>query len=140
MRLVECKLFSGVKYFRERKIFSSVWLHYENCSRKYFHVFGCILKIPFFYYFLTFSHPFSQLPNKFYNRKFQYINLKKQKSKQHDSLNSTIRSNWEREEERVIKNWGKGRDWSWVMGDEIETTRSLVWWDRDDEIGDADEL
>ena len=31
----------------------------------------------FFYYFLTFS----QLPNKFYNRKFQYINLKKTKIK-----------------------------------------------------------
>ena len=34
-------------YFRERKIFSSVWLHYENCSRKYFHVFGNILKMLF---------------------------------------------------------------------------------------------
>ena len=109
----EYKIFSGVKYFRERKIFSSVWLHYENCFRKCFHVFGCILKMLFFYYFLTFS----QLPNKFYDRKFQSINLKKQKSKQHYSLNSTIRSNWEREEERVIKNGGKGRDWSgwWVM-------------------------
>ena len=29
------------------KIFSSVWLHYENCSKKYFHVFGNILKILF---------------------------------------------------------------------------------------------
>ena len=108
------KYFPSVKYFRERKIFSSVWLHYENYSRKCFHVFGCILKMLFSYYFLTFSYPFSQLPNKFYNRKFQYINLKKQKSKQHHSLNSTIRLNWEREEERVIKNGGKGRDRSWV--------------------------
>ena len=93
-------------------------------------MFGCILKILFSYYFLTFSHPFSQLPNKFYNRKFQYINLKKQKSKQHYSLNFTIRSNWEREEERVIKNWGKGRDRSWFMGDEIGheswATRSVM--------------
>ena len=28
-------------------------------------------------------------------------------------------------EERVIKNGGKGRDRSWVMGDEIETTTSM---------------
>ena len=35
-------------YFWKRKIFSSVWLHYENCSRKYFHVFGNILKMLFF--------------------------------------------------------------------------------------------
>ena len=80
----------------------------------------------FFSYFLTFSHPFFQLPNKFYNRKFQSINLKKQKSKQHHSLNSTVRSNWEREEERVIRNGGKGRDQSrwWV------TTRGRRdrWW------------
>ena len=75
-RLVECKIFLG-----ERKIFSSVWLHHENFFRKYFHVFVCILK-------MLFSQPLSQLPNKFYNRKFQYINLKKQKSKQYHSLNS----------------------------------------------------
>ena len=31
--------------------------------------FGCILKMLFFYQFLTLSHPFSQLPNKFYIRK-----------------------------------------------------------------------
>ena len=113
------KYFLSVKYFWGKKIFLSVWLHYENCFRKCFLVFGCILKMLFSNYFLIFSHQFSQLPNKFYNRKFQYINLKKQKSKQHHWLNSTIRSNWEREEERVIKNWGKGRDRSRVMGDEI---------------------
>ena len=124
-RFSECKIFSGVKYFQKRKIFSSVWLHYENCFRKCFHVFGCILKMLFSYYFFTFSHLFSQLPNKFYNRKFQYITLKKQKSKQHCSLKFTIRSNQEREEERVIKNWGKGRDRSCVIGDEIET-RSIM--------------
>ena len=45
----EYKIFSGVKYFRERKIFSSVWLYYENCSRKCFHVFGCIMKMLFSY-------------------------------------------------------------------------------------------
>ena len=43
------KYFLSVKYFRERKIFSSIWLHYENCSRKCFHVFGCILKMLFSY-------------------------------------------------------------------------------------------
>ena len=43
------KYFPSVKYFRERKIFSSVGLHYENCSRKCFHMFGCILKILFSY-------------------------------------------------------------------------------------------
>ena len=42
-----------VKYFLERKIFSSVWLHYENCCRKYFHVFGSILKMLFSYKFFT---------------------------------------------------------------------------------------
>ena len=54
-----------------RKIFSSVWLHYENCCRKYFHVFGSILKMLFSYKFFTFSRLFSQHPNKFYYQKFQ---------------------------------------------------------------------
>ena len=44
---------------------SGIWLH---------------SKIPNFYWFLTFSQLFSQLPNKFYNRKYQYIQLTKQKS------------------------------------------------------------
>ena len=80
--LVECKIFSKCKIFLgERKIFSSVWLHYEIFFRKYFHMFVCILK-------MLFSQSLSQLPKKFYNRKFQYINLKKQKSKQSHSLNS----------------------------------------------------
>ena len=34
----------------------------------------------FSYKIFTFSQPFSQIPNKFYNRKFQYIQLTKQKS------------------------------------------------------------
>ena len=34
----------------------------------------------FSYKIFTFFQPFSQLPNKFYNRKFQYIKLTKQKS------------------------------------------------------------
>ena len=48
-------------------MFSSIWLHYKNCCRKYFHVFGSILKMLFSYEFFTFS----QHPNKFYYRKFQ---------------------------------------------------------------------
>ena len=39
------------------KIFSSVLLHYENCSRKYFQVFCCIMKIVLeniFMYLVTF--------------------------------------------------------------------------------------
>ena len=39
--------------------------------RKYFHVFGSILKMLFSYIFFTFSQRFSQHPNKFYYRKFQ---------------------------------------------------------------------
>ena len=76
-----------VKIFLRKKIFSSVWLHYENYVRKYFQVFGCILKILFFYWILTFSQPFSQLPNKFHNRKFQYINLKETKIKTKQNKN-----------------------------------------------------
>ena len=45
------------------KIFSSVWLHYENCCRKYFHVFGSILKMLFTYKFFKVSQLFSQHPN-----------------------------------------------------------------------------
>ena len=52
-------------------MFSSIWLHYKNCCRKYFHVFGSILKMLFSYEFFTFSQLFSQHPNKFYYRKFQ---------------------------------------------------------------------
>ena len=55
---------------------------------------------------------FSQLLNKFHNKKFQYIYLKqKKKSKQNQTkiktkhlLNSKTWSNREREEERVIDN------------------------------------
>ena len=42
-----CKIFFRKYYFPERKIFSSVWLYYENFSRKYFHVFGNIMKMLF---------------------------------------------------------------------------------------------
>ena len=46
-------------------------MHYENCWRKYFHVFSFILKMLFSYKFFLFSWLFSQHPNKFYYRKFQ---------------------------------------------------------------------
>ena len=119
----ECKIFLGVKYFRESKIFSSVWLYYENCSIKCFHVFGYIMEMLFSYYLLTFS----QLPNKFYNRKFQYINLKKQKSKQHHSVK--------------LREGGRESDQKWrerersVMGNDNRATRSVMGNDGADEIG-----
>ena len=47
-----------VKYFAERKIFSSVWLHSKKYFGKYFLVFGCVsenaLKNPFLSYFSHF--------------------------------------------------------------------------------------
>ena len=61
--------------FSKKKKISSIWLHYENCSKKYFHVFGNILKILFSYKIFTFSQPFSQQPNKFYYWKIQNIHL-----------------------------------------------------------------
>ena len=56
------------------KIFSSVWLHYKNCCRKYFHVFGSIMKMLFSYKIFKVSQLFSQHPNKFHYRKFQNHN------------------------------------------------------------------
>ena len=55
-----------MKIILERKIFSSVWLHFKNYIRKQFSVFDNILKMLFFYKFFTFS----QFPNKFYITKF----------------------------------------------------------------------
>ena len=66
--LVGCKIFSGVKYFQERKIFSSAWLHFKKCFGKYFLVFGCVLENTIENTFSTCcSHflTFSQLPNKY---------------------------------------------------------------------------
>ena len=58
----------------EIRVFGSAM---ENSPKKQFLVFGNILKMLFSYKFFTFS----QLPNKFHNRKFQYINLKQTKIK-----------------------------------------------------------
>ena len=46
-------------------------MHYENYCKKYFYVFGSILKMLFFYKFFIFFQLFSQHPNKFYYKKFQ---------------------------------------------------------------------
>ena len=77
-------------------------------------MFVCILK-------MLFSQPLSQLPNKFYNKKFQYINLKKTKIKTtpfvklHNSVKlreGGRKSDQKlRERERSIE---KERDRSWV--------------------------
>ena len=89
-------------------MFSCVRLHSENAI------------------FLLLSH-ISQLPNKFYNRKFQYINLKKQKSKQHHSV--------------ILREGGRESDQKWnererlVMGNDKRATRSIMGNDGADEIG-----
>ena len=59
------KIFFKNAIFGKKKIFLSVWLHYENCCRKYFHVFDYILKMLFSYKFFTFS----QHQNKFFLQK-----------------------------------------------------------------------
>ena len=77
------------KLFSECKIFSSETIFRKG---KYFQVFGCILKIVLenifrclitFWkcYFFTFFQSFSQLPNKFYNRKFSIYKFKETKIK-----------------------------------------------------------
>ena len=113
-------------------MFSSVWLHYENCSRKCFHVFGCILKMLFSYYFLTFS----QLPNKFYNRKFQYINLKqtKIKIKPNKNQNKTFP-----QFKNSVKRRG-GRESDQKLRERERSVMGHGRRDRDDKIGGGDEL
>ena len=118
-------IFQKILFFRNAtfekwKYFLSVWLYYENCSRKYFQVFGFIMKILIFYKLFTFS----QLPNKFYNRKFQYINLEKQNSKQKTILSNTVssvklreggrKSEWLRKKERQIEKEIKAIGHGWV--------------------------
>ena len=79
----------------------------------------------------------SQLPNKFHNKKFQYINLKETKNKTKHSLNSKIQSNGERRRKREwSKIEGKGEvDWererpgmsgSWVRCRQCYDTISVV--------------
>ena len=54
-------------------------------------VFSSILNILFSYQFFTFSQPFSQLQNKFRNRKFQYINLNKNQNKTFVKLKNSVK-------------------------------------------------
>ena len=82
-------------------------------------VFSSILNMLFSYQFFTFSQPFSQLQNKFRNRKFQYINLNKNQNKTFVKLKNSVK--WReggrasdrqlRERERQIE---KERDRAWV--------------------------
>ena len=53
----------------EKKFFSNVWLHSKKCSRKNFKRLGCVSKNALENMFsISFSH-FSQLSNKYYNKK-----------------------------------------------------------------------
>ena len=85
-------------------MFLGIWLHSKKSFGKYFHVFFCVLENALENTFsINFSH-FSQLPKKYYNKKSQYINPKKQK-KQNKNLNSanpTLDRDREREREREI--------------------------------------
>ena len=71
-------------------------------------VFSSILNMLFSYQFFTFSHPFSQLQNKFRNRKFQYINLNKNQNKTFVKLKNSVK--WReggRASDRQLR-WGMG--------------------------------
>ena len=71
--LVHVKYFRKINifqkcYFRERKIFSNVLLHFKKCFEKYFLMFCCVLENTIENTFSTYwSHflTFSQLPNKY---------------------------------------------------------------------------
>lgn len=53
----------------EKNFFSNVWLHSKKCSRKNFKRLGCVSKNALENMFsISFSH-FSQLSNKYYNKK-----------------------------------------------------------------------
>ena len=85
-------LFSG------RKIFSSVWLHYENCSRKYFHVFSNILKNAIFHHHLhkTHHHTTRKPPKHHHphhhnnNKKNQISKRESKKSKSHKNVDRFV--------------------------------------------------
>lgn len=64
VKSIDCKIFLW-----KRNFFSSVWLHSKKCSRKFFKRLGCVSKNALENTFsISFPH-FSQLPNKYYNRK-----------------------------------------------------------------------
>ena len=87
-----------VKYFPERKIFSSVWLHSKKYFGKYFLVFGCILENTLENPFLScFSHffTFSQLPNKYIikSNKTQILNTQQKKKIIKSEINPKLENN-----------------------------------------------
>ena len=84
-----------VKYFPENKYFSEMlflgkenifkcWLHYENCFRKYFYVFGNILKM----LFSTTTHTTGK-PPKHHHPHHHNNNKKNQRSKARGSIKIT---------------------------------------------------
>ena len=101
----ECKIFSWLVAFQEMiwKIFYGVLLCSWKCSKKHI-----------FIKFLTFF----QDPNKYYYRKSQYINTKRNKNQ-----NKRIKITWpivkERERERE-------RERDWFMSDLVVAT--WTWW------------
>ena len=95
-------------------------------------MFGNILKMLFFYKFFTFSQPFSQLPNKFYIRKFQNIHLTQPKIKIkiysqhiHDIFVGEGARKSERLRERERSEWMEdgGGQIGWVWG-----WSGVGWW------------
>ena len=76
-------------------------------------IFWCLvvfLKIPYKHIFIKFL-TFSQDPNKYYYRKSQYINTKRNKNQ-----NKRIKITWERERER-----------DWFMGDLVVVAVVATW-------------
>ena len=78
------KYFPSVKYFREKKIFSSVWLHSKKCFGKYFLVFGYVAENAIENHFYHVSHIFLGSKQILLQRNKIYKQHKKQKSKSQD--------------------------------------------------------
>ena len=126
MHFFQCKIFSRCEKFSGENIFG---------KRKYFQVFGCIMKIILenifkclvvfwkCYFPTSFSHFLSFQTNfiiEIFNNK---LKRNKNQNKTFIELKKLVKRR-EREEERVIDNWGKGRGrlrkreigHGWVMG------------------------
>ena len=84
-------------------MFLSIWLHSKKSFGKYFHVFFCVLENALENTFsINFSH-FSQLSKKYYNKKSQYINPKKQKKKKKNLNSANPTLDLDRERERDLR-------------------------------------